>query len=318
MKNTVTENLNQVFRAELSIEQEAAELASSPHASEVDLREAYSSLSRSYSKLLRETMKMTRLNDRVQHKLIKLQEELKAQYDIIQAKEQKLLELNKQLMEASITDSLTGLKNRRYLSSFLTGEVERLNRIFANPSRSLKEDASLLFMVVDIDHFKSINDRFGHPAGDEVLRQFAEILSSCCRASDFAVRWGGEEFLLVCRDSQRGLGRKMAERLRQRVEDQEFHLPSGTDIRCTCSIGFSYFPFAVPTPRQIGWEEIVDLADQSLYAAKKSGRNAWVGALPTGAYANCDPNLPLRLEQLSESGCLDLITSLKSPDFLVF
>lgn len=318
MKDAANENLRRVYRGELATEQAAKDLEARDDLSYDEVREGYAVLLKGYSKLLRETMIMTRLSDRSQHKLIKLQEELRHQNEVIKAKEGKLLELNRQLMEASVTDSLTGLKNRRFLTSFLSSELERLKRIYNQPpDQKDRVEGTLLFVLVDIDHFKKINDAYGHPVGDEVLRQFAAIIEACCRTSDFAVRWGGEEFLLVCRDSHRGLGRLMAERLRDNVLNHPFKLNQHLEIRCTCSIGFSYFPVAHQEHRYLGLEEVVNLADQALYVAKKSGRNAWVGVIPNPAYAALGEEVPLELEMLREMGYLDLITSLESPAQLV-
>ncbi|CAM2005176.1 GGDEF domain-containing protein [Acanthopleuribacter pedis] len=318
MKDAANENLKRVYRAELATEQAAKALEAKEDRSFEEVRDGYSSLLKAYSKLLRETMIMTRLSDRSQHKLIKLQEELRHQNEVIKAKEGKLLELNRQLMEASVTDSLTGLKNRRFLTSFLTSELERLKRLYDRPyEKKDRVEGTLLFVLVDIDHFKRINDAYGHPAGDEVLRQFADIIEACCRTSDFAVRWGGEEFLLVCRDSHRGLGRLMAERLRENVLNHVFKLNDHLEIHCTCSIGFSYFPVTYRENRFLGLEEVVNLADQALYVAKKSGRNAWVGVIPNPSYAALGDEVPLELEMLRQLGYLDLITSLESPAQLV-
>jgi diguanylate cyclase (GGDEF)-like protein len=134
-----------------------------------------------------------------------------------------------------------------------------------------------VFLLLDLDHFKSVNDTHGHAAGDAVLIQTAAVLRATFRAADYVVRWGGEEFLVVARFVDRREAPELAEKLRAAVASHGFRLADGTLLRRTCSIGFAAFPFSVSQPRAVGWEEVVDAADRGLYAAKRSGRNGWVG-----------------------------------------
>ena len=97
--------------------------------------------------------------------------------------------------------------------------------------------------MVDLDHFKDVNDRHGHAAGDAVLVQMQERLREVFRESDYLVRWGGEEFLVLARATRRDEARVVAERIRRAVADREFLLPDGERLRKTCSIGFACFPF---------------------------------------------------------------------------
>jgi diguanylate cyclase (GGDEF)-like protein len=135
------------------------------------------------------------------------------------------------------------------------------------------------FLLVDIDHFKQVNDQYGHSAGDAVLVQMAERLRQVCRDGDHVVRWGGEEFLIVARDGacQHAVGQ--AERVRQAVAGRPFVLPDGQLLARTCSIGFACFPLASAHPEAVEWSTVVDIADGALYEAKRTGRNAWVGVL---------------------------------------
>ena len=141
----------------------------------------------------------------------------------------------------------------------------------------MRGEDSLVFLLLDLDHFKSVNDTYGHAAGDAVLVQTAAVLRSVFRSSDHVVRWGGEEFLVVARFIDRGEAPALAEKIREGIATHEFRLEDGTVLERTCSIGFAAWPFSPEQPRAIGWEEIVDLADLGLYAAKRSGRNRWVG-----------------------------------------
>lgn len=178
--------------------------------------------------------------------------------------------------EASLTDPLTGLRNRRFLEQSLGADVELTARRHEDEGEAAAA-SDLAFLLLDLDHFKSVNDTWGHAAGDAVLAQTAAVLRSAFRASDFLVRWGGEEFLVVVRFIDRREAPALAEKLRAAVEAHEFRLDDGTVLRRTCSIGFAIYPFAPRRPREVGWEEIVDLADFGLYAAKRSGRNRWIG-----------------------------------------
>jgi diguanylate cyclase (GGDEF)-like protein len=134
-----------------------------------------------------------------------------------------------------------------------------------------------VFLLLDMDHFKSVNDSYGHAAGDTVLVQTAALLRSVFRASDHVVRWGGEEFLIVARFVDREKAHELAEEVRAAVEAHDFRLDDGTLLKRTCSIGFAAYPFSTRQPRARGWQEIVEIADLGLYAAKHNGRNGWVG-----------------------------------------
>lgn len=195
--------------------------------------------------------------------------------------------------EASLTDPLTRARNRRYLEQAIETDVELAARRHEDGTASAgkSEDADLVFLLLDLDHFKSVNDTYGHDAGDAVLVQTAEILRSSFRASDAVVRWGGEEFLLVARFVDRREASALAEKVRAAIEAHPFRLGDGTVLRRTCSIGFSVFPLAPAKPRAVGWEETIALADLGLYAVKRNGRNGWMGI--ESATAN-DPQEAIR------------------------
>lgn len=158
--------------------------------------------------------------------------------------------------EASLTDPLTGLRNRRFLEQSITVDLEMATR----------REGDLVVFLLDLDHFKSVNDTYGHAAGDAVLVQTAEVLRSTLRASDYVVRWGGEEFLAVARFVHRSTAADIGEKIRAAIERHEFVLPDGGVLRKTCSVGVAAFPGA-------SWEQTVALADEALYEAKRNGRN---------------------------------------------
>lgn len=189
-----------------------------------------------------------------------------------------------QLEAISLSDPLTGLSNRRYLQKLMPMDTAKVQREYsAAQSREprKKPTPDLTFFILDVDHFKSVNDIYGHTAGDQLLIQLSDLLTHICRESDCVVRWGGEEFLVVSRFADRDDGPLMAERIRKTIAEHTFKLPDGSDLKKTCSIGYACFPFLREAPTALSWEQVIDVADHALYAAKKSGRNRSVGLSAT-------------------------------------
>lgn len=176
----------------------------------------------------------------------------------------------------SVTDPLTGVPNRRYVQRTVPGDVSAaLRRHRAVPLGEVARDADIVFLLIDIDHFRRVNDQYGHTAGDRVLENVAKQLTASVRDSDVVARWGGEEFLIIYRFTNRERVAELAERIRAKIESLETVLPGGTVIKVTCSVGFAAFPFTRSAPESVGWEGIVSMADLAAYAAKRSGRNCW-------------------------------------------
>jgi len=183
------------------------------------------------------------------------------------------------LQEASLTDPLTGLRNRRYFSATIEADVEQSLRSHADNRDPHTRD--LVFYLIDADNFKEVNDQYGHDVGDKVLVEMAQRLSSSIRHSDVLVRWGGEEFLIVSRYTDRAEADLLAQRVLAAVADKPFSLSeSGETIHRTCSLGWAAFPWFLDHPRAVGYEEVLILADRALNRAKQSGRNRAVGMLP--------------------------------------
>jgi diguanylate cyclase (GGDEF)-like protein len=199
----------------------------------------------------------------------------------LEAATQALSEQSRQLEAISMTDPLTGMHNRRYLEQQLLAEVPLIVRRHEDhpPASAAPAQEDLVFFVLDVDHFKRINDTHGHAAGDRVLMEIRHRLDHVLRASDYRVRWGGEEFLFVARGLPRSGAAELAERACLEVEALPFAIGTGLEVRLTCSIGFAAFPLAPQWPRALDWRQVVDLADAALYEAKRAGRNAWVGLL---------------------------------------
>lgn len=183
------------------------------------------------------------------------------------------------LQEASLTDPLTGLRNRRYFSATIESDVNQALRSHADGRDPHTRD--LVFYLIDADNFKEVNDRYGHDVGDRVLVEMARRLSSSIRDSDVLVRWGGEEFLIVSRYTDRGDAEWLAQRVLSAVADTPIILATSAETMYrTCSMGWAAFPWFADDPRAITYEEVLTLADRGLRQAKQLGKNRAVGILP--------------------------------------
>ncbi len=171
---------------------------------------------------------------------------------------EKLRESVKTSIELAVTDSLTGLYNRRYLESHLAHLVEHSN----------SRGKSLSVIALDVDFFKSINDTYGHDAGDKVLQELAQRIRTSTRSIDMCCRVGGEEFILVMPGTDVHLAEKIGERLRRGVAGRTFAISSQAAINVTLSAGV-----ATLTGLEDSAEKLLKRADQALYSAKRSGRN---------------------------------------------
>lgn len=241
----------------------------------------------------------------------RLEREVETRTQELAQRNTELASLNKRLESASYTDALTGLMNRRFLSDQIDTDVAAVARSYTEDAASSSGDPhrDLLFMMLDLDGLKGINDTYGHAAGDAVLVQVREILSRVCRKSDTLVRWGGDEFLLVGRQTDRIMAEYMAERLRSAVTEHVFDLGGGHTARLSCSIGFSMYPFIKSEPTLFNWEQVVHMADRGLYLSKQSGRNRWTGVL---AGSSADPaTLALRIDDDLETLRAERIVTLR-------
>lgn len=198
----------------------------------------------------------------------------------LEAMSQALQRQTAALEDASLSDPLTGLRNRRFLTQHIDGDAALARRqTESDQGAGAALDADLVFFMVDLDHFKHVNDEYGHSAGDAVLVQTAQRLRQVFREADYLVRWGGEEFLIVARGTERGQAPELAERARAMIADEPFVLPDGTRLHRSCSVGFAGFPLSRRFPRTLEWSAVVDVADAALYSAKRAGRNRWFGVL---------------------------------------
>lgn len=197
-------------------------------------------------------------------KLRAAREELRSKEQALQRQLDANRVLQQQLQEQANRDPLTGLFNRRYLDATMERELARCQR----------ESQPLSLLVMDIDHFKRINDEHGHPAGDEVLRQVAQLLAGRARNSDVVCRYGGEEYLVLLPNMTAHTALVRAEEYRSQLQAMGIPFEDKT-LRTTLSIGMASFPKHGRTVH-----ELIRLADAALYQAKQAGRNRVVEATP--------------------------------------
>ncbi|HEV3254950.1 MAG TPA: diguanylate cyclase, partial [Candidatus Acidoferrales bacterium] len=191
-----------------------------------------------------------------------------------------LAHANRELEEASLTDPLTGARNRRFFYSTIAADANQASRAYFSDIEGYSRDhRDLVFYLIDLDHFKDVNDAHGHDAGDEVLVHVAQRLARIVRQSDFLIRWGGEEFLVVCRAADRKDAAIFAERILAAVGREPFSISGGEKVTKTCSVGWAPFPWD-PGVAMLSVDEVLKLADRGLYRAKELGRNQAVGMLP--------------------------------------
>ncbi|GAB4122159.1 MAG: hypothetical protein Fur0040_02620 [Sideroxydans sp.] len=195
---------------------------------------------------------------RAAQRVVQLQEELAFDREQLLRFSHELSEANQRLQRQALTDALTGLPNRRHA-------IERLEQEWA---LTVRGERKLSCLMVDIDHFKAVNDRHGHQVGDLALKQVADILRRAARTQDVVCRYGGEEFLVICPDTPCEAAVQCAERLRLNVAAEALPLADGATLDLTISIGVG-----CKDERTATLEDLLIQADNRLYAAKAGGRN---------------------------------------------
>ena len=178
--------------------------------------------------------------------------------------QERLWEMQRKLEEQSITDALTGLKNRRLFDERLVEEFRRAQR-YSDP---------VSLIMIDLDHFKSVNDRFGHPAGDLVLREAAGLVRASIRDPDICARYGGEEFAVILPKTHMSGALVVAERLWRELGQKVYRHEPGdggkpVEVQVTASIGIAFYPSKDITQP----DQLLKFADEALYNAKRAGRN---------------------------------------------
>ena len=210
----------------------------------------------------------------------RLEQEVRVRTEELAHRNEELKKLAVTLQESSLSDPLTGLRNRRFVFEEVSRDLATIARKYGNERDGLdaRDAADLVFMMVDLDNFKPINDTYGHAAGDKMLLDIRDVLLNTCRRSDFVIRWGGDEFVVIAKQAHAGEAEALAERIRHEIATSEFELPEGQIVRTTCSIGFSSFPLFRGQAEDGNLDEIINVADSLMYEAKRQ-KNAWVGML---------------------------------------
>jgi diguanylate cyclase (GGDEF)-like protein len=233
-----------------------------------------------------ELLSLLRLSRHNLDEMCRLKDELENKEHSLRWHSLELQRKNLELQEISFTDVLTGVWNRRYLEEILTAEAGQVLRNYqrARGSGIRKMDhRDLVFIMVDVDFFKEVNDRHGHPAGDRLLQLVAQRLSTVVRKSDVLVRWGGEEFLIMSRSTDPSGTPAFCSRVLEVMASEPFDLGHGASVRKTCSVGWAAYPWSRGAFEAICAEESIALADAALYRAKALGRNLGVGIVSTDA-----------------------------------
>jgi two-component system, sensor histidine kinase LadS len=218
--------------------------------------------------LLDHLKRLNNENIRLQHKArTELEEQVIARTSALNETMADLSRINKVLEERNHIDDLTGVKNRRFFDAYLVRAWDDAH----------EAGTPLSLMMIDIDHFKEVNDRYGHIAGDQVLKHIAELLHSCGRRNnDHLVRYGGEEFCVILHDCDIDGAMALAEKMRQAVEKEVIDLGQGQRLTLTVSIGIaSILPASKEKP-----EALLSEADNALYQAKQQGRNRVIAIEP--------------------------------------
>ncbi|MFT4799067.1 MAG: diguanylate cyclase (GGDEF)-like protein [Candidatus Azotimanducaceae bacterium] len=231
-----------------------------------------------------------------------------------------LMSLNNQLEHASVTDALTGLRNRRFVDQHIAAEVSMLQRTQFEESVDGKEpnpeSPRLLFlMMIDLDGFKSINDNFGHQAGDRALLEVKDRLLTACRKSDVVVRWGGDEFLIIGHARTMEGAEQFTEKIRQSIGGASYDLGHGDIGKLSGSIGIAAIPFVPGKIEFATWEQVCSIADMAAYVAKDSGRDGWVSVSGTRLLAKAElAELKYNLTERINEGKLRVNSSDVLPD----
>ncbi|MBD9370429.1 diguanylate cyclase [Xanthomonas sp. XNM01] len=218
-----------------------------------------------------------------------------------------LEKLTATIRRQSEEDALTGLRNRRYVQGWL----EQLGQTQREALAQGRTPEPVLMLLLDIDHFKRINDQHGHEGGDHALMHFADILRGCSRGSDVVARWGGEEFLWICPDTSMAEAARLFRRICQQLQREPLVRPTGS-VPLHVSMGASLLP---PWPQHAGdWALSLRVADAALYRAKAEGRGRWSGYIagPVSVAETCRADAAV--DVLEALGCLQRVGGTPSQD----
>jgi diguanylate cyclase (GGDEF)-like protein len=260
-----------------------------------------------------ELLSLLRLSRQNLDEMCRLKDELENKEQSLRWHSLELQRKNLELQEISFTDVLTGVWNRRYMEEILTAEAGQVMRNYerARGGDIRKMDhRDLVFIMVDVDFFKQVNDLHGHPAGDRLLQLVAQRLSTVVRKSDVLVRWGGEEFLIMSRSTDPTGTPAFCSRVLEVIASEPFDLGHGIMVNKTCSVGWAAYPWCRGAYEAICAEESIALADAALYRAKARGRNVGIGIVASEE-ASLRPKA-VDLDALRQEGC-PLTSTIETP-----
>jgi diguanylate cyclase (GGDEF)-like protein len=227
-----------------------------------------------------------------------------------------LVEKNRELREMSLTDPLTRVRNRRYLQETIDAEIAQVLRMrggWYTDGERPEHPGEIIFGMVDIDAFKPVNDVYGHAVGDRFLQAFAQRLMQLMRASDVLIRWGGEEFLMIWRATDRAGADVFGKRVIADVSTEPFDLGGGIVLRKTCSVGWAPFPWTGDGLNGLTVENVIELADHALYLAKHGGKNQSVGILPSALAQQSPEQLRIEVLRTYPPDLVHIVRSLGEP-----
>ncbi|HKH98516.1 MAG TPA: GGDEF domain-containing protein [Candidatus Sulfotelmatobacter sp.] len=251
-----------------------------------------------------ELLSLLRLTRHNLDEMCRMKDELESKEHSLRWHSLELQRKNLELQEISFTDSLTGIWNRRYLEEIVSAEAGQVLRNYQRARggdiRKL-DHRDLVFIMVDVDFFKQVNDEHGHPAGDRLLQLVAQRLSTVVRKSDVLVRWGGEEFLIMSRSTDPSGTPAFCSRILDVMSAEAFDLGHGISVRKTCSVGWAAYPWCRGAFEALCAEEAIELADAALYRAKALGRNLGIGIVANDAAISNPAAITLLLVQQPSS-----------------
>jgi diguanylate cyclase (GGDEF)-like protein len=245
--------------------------------------------------------------------MMRLRDDLSDKEKSLRLLSSELQRKNQELQQISYTDPLTGVWNRRFLEETLQSDAGQVLRNYERNSGSpanMGDHRDLVFIMVDIDFFKSVNDEYGHAVGDELLRMVAGRLTRIMRKSDVLVRWGGEEFMIMSRSADRNGTATFCSRVLDVIALEPFEIANGITLRKTCSIGWAPYPWCEQSYDAIVAEDVIELADIALYKAKASGRNQCIGYLPSDIALASPASICMEKLRAENSG---LMKAIKTP-----
>ena len=242
--------------------------------------------------------------------MVRLRDDLSDKEKSLRSLSSELQRKNLELQQISYTDPLTCVWNRRFLEEILQSDAGQVLRNYERNGGSpagIGDHRDLIFIMVDIDFFKRVNDEYGHSVGDELLRMVAGRLTRIMRKSDVLVRWGGEEFMIMSRSADRAGTAVFCSRILDMIALEPFEIANGISLRKTCSIGWAPYPWSEQAYDAIVAEDVIELADIALYRAKAMGRNQCIGFLPSDIALASPASVCMEKLRNEDSGLIKIV-----------